>query len=268
MGDLYSTPTNVPKPPRGRNGFSPQDNGVSEDDVDRTTPVVKLIEKHQEAIEKHQEEIRSSMGSPDILKGRMDSFRKSKLVENNETFAVEKESTMIEGTKQKVRQEESSFKKVEENISQSVSEQKHSVTEQSQVSQSETSVVIKEESSSVLKQEESHAMKEEITIKSESNLVQESSSTLVETLSEEKKEETFESMQVTEEFSSVQVSGQKESEFHIETKSTSEIISQSSENKESVGETLDSGSEEKKSGDDNDITDDSDAEHDGNEKEE
>merc|ERR1711993_94279 len=168
---------------------------------------------------------------------------------------------MIEETKQEVRQEESSFKKVEENISQSVSEQKHSVTEQSQVSQSEASVVIKEESSSVLKQEESHAMKEEITIKSESNLVQESS-TLIETVSEEKKEETFESMQVTEEFSSVQVSGQEESEFHIETKSTSEIISQSTENKESVGETLDSGSEEKKSGDDNDITDDSDAEHD------
>merc|ERR1712241_163509 len=118
------------------------------------------------------------------------------------------------------------------------------------------------------KQEESHAMKEEITIKSESNLVQESSSTLMETGSEEKKEETFESMQVTEEFSSVQVSGHEESEFLIETKSTSEIISQSSENKETVGETLDSGSEEKKSGEDNDITDDSDAEHDGNDKEE
>merc|ERR1712045_1065295 len=281
--DLYSTPTNVPKPPRSRNGFSPQQDGLAEDDVDRansTTPVVKLIEKHQEAIEKHREEIRSSMGSPDILKGRMDSFRKSKLVENNETHAVEKESTKIEETKQEVREEESSssFKKVE-NISQSISEQKHSVTEvssevvsqvteQSQVSQSQASVLVTEESTSVLKQEESRAMKEEITIKSESNLVQESSSTLMETLSEEKKEETFESMQVTEEFSSVQVSGQEESEFHIETKATSEIISQSSENKESVGETLDSGSQEKKSGEDNDITDDSDAEHDGNEKEE
>ena len=272
--DLYSTPTNVPKPPRSRNGFSPQENGVSEDDVDRannTTPVVKLIEKHQEAIEKHQEEIRSSMGSPDILKGRMDSFRKSKLVENNEAYAVEKESTKIEETKQEVREEQSSFKKVE-NISQSISEQKHSVTEvASQVTeQSQASVVIKEESTSVLKQEESHAMKEEITIKSESNLVQESSSTLMETGSEEKKEETFESMQVTEEFSSVQVSGHEESEFHIETKSTSEIISQSSENKESVGEILDSVSEEeKKSGEDNDITEDSDAEHGGSsEKEE
>ena len=311
--DLYSTPTNVPKPPRSRNGFSPQENGVSEDDVDRTnntTPVVKLIEKHQEAIEKHQEEIRSSMGSPDILKGRMDSFRKSKLVESNEAYAVEKESTrMIEETKQEVRQEETSFKKVEENKSEAVSEQKHSVTEvaslvteQTQVSQSQASVVIKEESTSVLKQEESHAMEEEITIKSESNLVQESStlmetvseekkqetfeskqvteefssvqvsgqeeeSTLMETVSEEKKEETFESMQVTEEFSSVQVSGQEESEFHIEEKSTSEIISQSSENKESVGEILDLPSGEKKSGD-NDITDDSDAEHAGSEKEE
>ena len=108
-------------------------------------------------------------------------------------------------------------------------------------------------------------MKEEITIKSESNLVQESSSTLMETLSEEKKEETFESMQVTEEFSSVQVSGQEESEVQME---TSEIISQTSENKESVGEILDPPSEEKKSGEDNDITDDSDAEHDGNDKEE
>lgn len=306
--DLYSTPTNVPKPPRSRNGFSPQqENGLSEDDVDRannTTPVVKLIEKHQDAIEKHQEEIRSSMGSPDILKGRMDSFRKSKLVETNEAYAVEKESTMIEETKQEVRQEESSFKKVE-NISQSISEQKHSVTEvssqmssqvstevssqvstevssqvssqvasqvteQSQVSESQASVVIKEESTSVLKQEESHAMKEEITIKSESNLVQESSSTLMETVSEEKKQETLESMQVTEEFSSVQVSRQEESEFHIETKSTSEIISQSSENKESVGEILDTASDEKKSGEDNDITEDSedDAEHDANEKEE
>jgi len=280
--DLYSTPTNVPKPPRSRNGFSPQqENGLSEDDVDRannTTPVVKLIEKHQEAIEKHQEDIRSSMGSPDILKGRMDSFRKSKVVETNEAYAVEKESTMIEETKQEVRQEESSYKKVE-NISQSISEQKHSVTEvssevvsqvteQSQVSQSQASVLVTEESTSVLKQEESRAMKEEITIKSESNLVQESSSTLMETLSEEKKEETFESMQVTEEFSSVQVSGQEESEFHIEEKSTSEIISQSSENKESVGEILDSPSGEKKSGEDNDITDDSDAEHAGSEKEE
>ena len=112
-------------------------------------------------------------------------------------------------------------------------------------------------------------MKEEITIKSESNLVEESSTTLIETGSEEKREETLESMQVTtEEFSSVQVSRQEESEFHIETKSTSEIISQSSENKESVGEILDSPSGEKKSGEDNDITDDSDAEHDGNEKEE
>merc|ERR1712062_746065 len=113
--------------------MAPQQDGLAEDDVDRansTTPVVKLIEKHQEAIEKHQEEIRSSMGSPDILKGRMDSFRKSKLVENNETHAEEKESWKIEETKQEVRQEESSssFKKVE-NISQSISEQKHSVTE-------------------------------------------------------------------------------------------------------------------------------------------
>ena len=281
--DLYSTPTNVPKPPRSRNGFSPQqENGLSEDDVDRannTTPVVKLIEKHQEAIEKHQEDIRSSMGSPDILKGRMDSFRKSKVVETSEAYAVEKESTMIEETKQEVRQEESSYKKVE-NISQSISEQKHSVTEvssqvaslvteQSQVSESQASVVIKEESTSVLKQEESHAMKEEITIKSESNLVEESSSTLIETGSEEKREETLESMQVTtEEFSSVQVSRQEESEFHIETKSTSEIISQSSENKESVGEILDTASEEKKSGEDNDITEDSDAEQSGSEKEE
>ena len=282
--DLYSTPTNVPKPPRSRNGFSPQqENGLSEDDVDRannTTPVVKLIEKHQEAIEKHQEDIRSSMGSPDILKGRMDSFRKSKVVETSEAYAVEKESTMIEETKQEVRQEESSYKKVE-NISQSISEQKHSVTEvssqveeslvteQSQVSESQASVVIKEESTSVLKQEESHAMKEEITIKSESNLVEESSTTLIETGSEEKREETLESMQVTtEEFSSVQVSRQEESEFHIETKSTSEIISQSSENKESVGEILDTASEEKKSGEDNDITEDSDAEQPGSEKEE
>merc|ERR1719411_2197593 len=40
--DLYSTPTNVPKPPRSRNGFSPQQDGLAEDDVDRannTTPV-------------------------------------------------------------------------------------------------------------------------------------------------------------------------------------------------------------------------------------
>merc|ERR1712062_965275 len=114
--------------------MAPQQDGLAEDDVDRansTTPVVKLIEKHQEAIEKHQEEIRSSMGSPDILKGRMDSFRKSKLVENSEAYAVEKESTKMEETKQEVRQEQSSFKKVEENISQSVSEKKHSVTEQS-----------------------------------------------------------------------------------------------------------------------------------------
>merc|ERR1711881_493048 len=87
--DLYSTPTNVPKPPRSRNGFSPQENGVAEDDVDRAnnaTPVVKLIEKHQEAIEKHQEEIRSSMGSPDILKGRMDSFRKPNTAEKESTI--------------------------------------------------------------------------------------------------------------------------------------------------------------------------------------
>jgi len=284
--DLYSTPTNVPKPPRSRNGFSPHDNGVTaDDDVDKAnaTPVVKLIERHQEAIEKHQEEIRNSMGSPDILKGRMDSFRKSKLVENGESHTEEKESTLIEETKQ---ESVSSFKVEEkiENLSQSVSEEKYSVSEtsssqvtseMSKVSESSASVVIKEESeSSVLK--ESHAVKEEISLKSESHLVQESS-TLTELVSEEIKEEKFESRQITEEVCAVQQTSQLdekiESEVQIETKSTSEIISQSSENKEPVGEVLNEESEEQNSGEDNDITDekssdgDSDAELDGNEKE-
>merc|ERR1712018_869566 len=187
--DLYSTPTNVPKPPRSRNGFSPHDNGVSDDDVDNkanTTPVVKLIEKHQEAIEKHQEEIRNSMGSPDILKGRMDSFRKPN--------TAGKESTITEETKQ---ENGFSFNKVEEiKAENSISEQKFSVSEISQVtsqvtssevtssevtssevtssevisevtssevskvSESSASVVLTEESTpSVLKQEESHAVK-------------------------------------------------------------------------------------------------------------
>lgn len=284
--DLYSTPTNVPKPPRSRNGFSPHDNGVTaDDDVDKAnaTPVVKLIERHQEAIEKHQEEIRNSMGSPDILKGRMDSFRKSKLVENGESHTEEKESTLIEETKQ---ESVSSFKVEEkiENLSQSVSEEKYSVSEtsssqvtseMSKVSESSASVVIKEESeSSVLK--ESHAVKEEISLKSESHLVQESS-TLTELVSEEIKEEKFESRQITEEVCAVQQTSQLDekiqSEVQIETKSTSEIISQSSENKEPVGEVLNEESEEQNSGEDNDITDekssdgDSDAELDGNEKE-
>ena len=83
--DLYTTPTNVPKPPRSHNVSLDNGNVSSaEDRVDSTTPVVKLVQKHQEAIEKHQEEIRNSMSSPDILKGRMDSFRKSRVVENNE----------------------------------------------------------------------------------------------------------------------------------------------------------------------------------------
>merc|ERR1719361_286031 len=166
--ELYSTPTNVPKPPRSRNGFSPHENGISDDDPDNksNTPVVKLIEKHQEAIEKHQEEIRNSMGSPDILKGRMDSFRRSRLVENSESHVVEKESITIRESKEE-SVTESSFNKVETETNQSsqkcsVSEVSSQMTsEVSQVSESSASVVIKEESStSVTKHEESHAVNE------------------------------------------------------------------------------------------------------------
>merc|ERR1711920_894286 len=50
--DLYTTPTNVPKPPRSHNVSLDNGNVSSaEDRVDSTTPVVKLVQKHQEAIE-------------------------------------------------------------------------------------------------------------------------------------------------------------------------------------------------------------------------
>jgi len=292
--ELYSTPTNVPKPPRSRNGFSPHENGVSDDDVDNktnnTTPVVKLIEKHQEAIEKHQEEIRNSMGSPDILKGRMDSFRKSKLIENSESLIEEKESTTVTesvqetSTKTNYKVEETKV----ENLSQSVTEKKCSVSEisssqitseLSEVSESSASVSIKEESAtSVLKHEESHTVNEEFSLKSESNLVQESS-TLTEFVSEETREEKKESIQVTEEVCSVQqtsqLDGEVQSEVHIETKS-SEIISQTFENKQAEASeaALHVESEENNSGEDSDITNDktsdtdSDAELGGGEKDE
>ena len=285
--ELYSTPTNVPKPPRSRNGFSPNENGVSEDGIDsktnNTTPVVKLIEKHQEAIEKHQEEIRNSMGSPDILKGRMDSFRRSRLVENSESHVVEKESITIRESKEE-SVTESSFNKVETETNQSsqkcsVSEVSSQMTsEVSQVSESSASVVIKEESStSVTKHEESHAVNEEFSLKSETNNLVQESSTLTEFVSEEKKEENLESVQLTEEIRSAVQTSQVESEFHIETNSSSEIISQTSGNEKSeefVAEVLNEESGKNNSGEDNDITNDkpsdsdSAEELDGSEKEE
>ena len=285
--ELYSTPTNVPKPPRSRNGFSPHENGISDDDPDNksnnATPVVKLIEKHQEAIEKHQEEIRNSMGSPDILKGRMDSFRRSRLVENSESHVVEKESITIRESKEE-SVTESSFNKVETETNQStqkcsVSEVSSQMTsEVSQVSESSASVVIKEESStSVTKHEESHAVNEEFSLKSETNNLVQESSTLTEFVSEEKKEEKLESVQLTEEIRSAVQTSQVESEFHIETNSSSEIISQTSGNEKSeefVAEVLNEESGKNNSGEDNDITNDkpsdsdSAEELDGSEKEE
>ena len=75
--------------------------------MDSTTPVVKLVQKHQEAIEKHQEEIRNSMSSPDILKGRMDSFRKSRVVENNESAKTEEMCTTFTKTDESFKKESS-----------------------------------------------------------------------------------------------------------------------------------------------------------------
>jgi len=95
--ELYTTPTNVPKPPRSHNVSIDTENG--EDHVDKSgTPVVKLIERHQEAIEKHQEEIRNSMSSPDILKDRLESYRKSKLIENAEksSISIKKDDSIIQ----------------------------------------------------------------------------------------------------------------------------------------------------------------------------
>ena len=245
--ELYSTPTNVPKPPRSRNGFSPNENGVSEDGIDsktnNTTPVVKLIEKHQEAIEKHQEEIRNSMGSPDILKGRMDSFRKSKLVENSDSLIHEKKSTTVAEQESAT---ETNYSKVEETKvetrSQMVSDDNFSVSEISsskvtseviEVSESD-SVIIKEESAtSVSKLEEFHTVREEVALKSE-NLTQESVS-LTDFVFEEKKEENTESIKVEEKISSVkqtsQLDGEVQSEVHVETNSSSEIT-QTYENKQ------------------------------------
>jgi len=245
--ELYSTPTNVPKPPRSRNGFSPNENGVSEDGIDsktnNTTPVVKLIEKHQEAIEKHQEEIRNSMGSPDILKGRMDSFRKSKLVENSDSLLHEKKSTTVAEQESAT---ETNYSKVEETKvetrSQMVSDDNFSVSEISsskvtseviEVSESD-SVIIKEESAtSVSKLEEFHTVREEVALKSE-NLTQESVS-LTDFVFEEKKEENTESIKVEEKISSVkqtsQLDGEVQSEVHVETNSSSEIT-QTYENKQ------------------------------------
>ena len=245
--ELYSTPTNVPKPPRSRNGFSPNENGVSEDGIDsktnNTTPVVKLIEKHQEAIEKHQEEIRNSMGSPDILKGRMDSFRKSKLVENSDSLLHERKSTTVAEQESAT---ETNYSKVEETKvetrSQMVSDDNFSVSEISsskvtseviEVSESD-SVIIKEESAtSVSKLEEFHTVREEVALKSE-NLTQESVS-LTDFVFEEKKEENTESIKVEEKISSVkqtsQLDGEVQSEVHVETNSSSEIT-QTYENKQ------------------------------------
>ena len=102
--ELYTTPTNVPKPPRSHNVS--MDNGSVEGDDGKTTPVVKLIEKHTEAIVKHQEEIRASMGSPDILQERLESFRKSKVIEHSEKMeSMKKEEMRATSTKT-----ESSFK--------------------------------------------------------------------------------------------------------------------------------------------------------------
>merc|ERR1719242_2590460 len=107
------------------------------------------------------------MGSPDILKGRMDSFRRSRLVENSDSHVVEKESITIRESKEESLTE-SSFNKVETETNQS--SQKCSVSEvssqmTSEVSESSASVVIKEESStSVTKHEESHAVNEEFSL--------------------------------------------------------------------------------------------------------
>jgi len=237
--ELYSTPTNVPKPPRSRNGFSLNESGVSEDGIDskanNTTPVVKLIEKHQEAIEKHQEEIRNSMGSPDILKGRMDSFRKSKLVENSDGLLHEKKSTTVAEQESAT---ETNYTKVEEinfeTRSQLVSDENFSVSEISssqitpevlEVSESD-SVIIKEESATFIsKLEEFHTVREEVALNSE-NLTQESVS-LTDFVFEEKREENTESIKVKEEISSVkqtsQLDGEVQSEVHVETNASSEI---------------------------------------------
>merc|ERR1712064_156998 len=140
--ELYTTPTNVPKPPRSHNVSINTENG--EDHVDKSgTPVVKLIERHQEAIEKHQEEIRNSMSSPDILKDRLESYRKSKLIENAEksSISIKKDDSiiqeeMVSGTETTSESCSMKMEKKEEQVSSQMSTQIAAESTQIQTSES------------------------------------------------------------------------------------------------------------------------------------
>jgi len=134
--ELYTTPTNVPKPPRSHNVSIDTDNG--EDHVDKSgTPVVKLIERHQEAIEKHQEEIRNSMSSPDILKDRLESYRKSKLIENAEKSSISvKKDEMVSLTESTSESCSMKVEKKEEQVSSQMST--HMIKEATQVQSAES----------------------------------------------------------------------------------------------------------------------------------
>ena len=142
--DLYTTPTNIPKPPRSLN--------VSVDTADgedkSATPVVKLIERHQEAIEKHQEEIRNSMSSPDIMKDRLESFRKSKVIENgsmlkkeetNETKTESSFTNRIENQEELITtQQSSSEQKTFETTSVACQESSSMKVESSQITETKS----------------------------------------------------------------------------------------------------------------------------------
>ena len=218
--DLYTTPTNVPKPPRSHNISFDKESG--DETVDgKLTPVVKLIEKHQEAIEKHQEEIRNSMSSPDVMKTRMESFRKSKLIESNEKAEVKQEVCI---TTESSQQQSSSVQKTEHSVEQTescsskIEERKESVSMSQSSSVQSATVVEKSETIS----EQSSVQKTESSIQQTESSVQKIES------SEFKSQEVAESMQVTSS-ESVSVSSEEKSMKCEEVSMVAEMSSTTSE---------------------------------------
>jgi len=200
--DLYTTPTNVPKPPRSLN--------VSVDTADgedkSATPVVKLIEKHQEAIEKHQEEIRNSMSSPDILKDRLESFRKSKVIENgslmkkeefNETKTESSFTNRIENQEELITtQQSSSEQKTFEATSVACQESSSMKVESSQITETKSQHIAEnletresitsssvEQAATHIEATEKKMSVSESVVESSSECVQSSSETVMEAVS-------------------------------------------------------------------------------------
>jgi len=200
--ELYTTPTNVPKPPRSHNVSIDTDNG--EDHVDKSgTPVVKLIERHQEAIEKHQEEIRNSMSSPDILKDRLESYRKSKLIENAEKSSISvKKDEMVSLSESTSESCSMKVEKKEEQVSSQMSTHMMKEATQAQSAESASESTLIQTSESV----------------SESSAVQETSSQKV-SVTETKSQfitESIESKESSAETSQTMISSQATTEKVVE----------------------------------------------------